>query len=256
MLTLLRTKEWLNNTLKIKYIIDHIGFELVMMLVIIFNSAIVLLSFVDPSDDRGLIYSAIDNYLVVVYIVEFALKIIGMGILPYFRDNWNKLDFALIIVSLSTNLAISLFKIIRNARTAKATRILRTARINSAYRFFKVCKNSAFMRGVGKVFGFLTKPLINVKQFIHMVVLCLNLILQMVTLLVMIFHFYACVGMLVYNTSINIYIVDPKYDNSKQQSHVSDIGFQFVFECFDSDGHGSDRNGMGGYHVQLLGSIR
>lgn len=97
-----------------------------------------MIGFIDGDEERQELYDNIDYYFVVIYIVEFALKIIAQGILAYFRDNWNKLDFGLIVTSLTTDLAFSMFKVIRNARSVKATRIVR---INKTYRLMRVLRS-------------------------------------------------------------------------------------------------------------------
>lgn len=98
----------------------------------------VIIGFIDEDVKRQAIYDEIDYYFVIIYIIEFAMKIIALGILAYYRDNWNKIDFGLIIISLTTDFAFSMFKVIRNARTIKATRI---ARINKTYRLMRVIRS-------------------------------------------------------------------------------------------------------------------
>jgi len=63
----------------------------------------------------------IDDYFVILYILEAAIKILGLGILPYFKDNWNKLDFFLIIATLTSDAAFNNFKFLQNAKNAKAS---------------------------------------------------------------------------------------------------------------------------------------
>lgn len=98
----------------------------------------VIVGFIDPDDDRQSIYDTIDYYFVIVYILEFAAKIVATGILGYFKDNWNRLDFTLIVVTLTTDFAVSLFKVLRNARSVKATRIIR---INKTYRLLRILRS-------------------------------------------------------------------------------------------------------------------
>lgn len=61
----------------------------------------------------------------------------------------------------------------------------------------------------------LSKPLLNVKNFIHMIALCFNLILQMLTVLVMVFHVYALIGMSMYNINFNMYLPTTKYETCR-----------------------------------------
>lgn len=117
------------------------GFEIFMFVVILLNSVVVLLSFFDTKPDRQAIYDAIDYWFVLIYILEFVLKMIGLGIFAYFRDNWNKMDFSLIIISLSTDFAFAMIKVVRNAKTAKASRIVKTAKIRKNFRLLRTIKS-------------------------------------------------------------------------------------------------------------------
>lgn len=60
----------------------------------------------------------------------------------------------------------------------------------------------------------ISKPLQNVQKFVHMVFLCLNLIFQTITLLVMIFHIYAVIGMKIFNTNYNIHVPSTLYETT------------------------------------------
>ena len=41
-----------------------------------------------------------DEICFYLYVLEFILKIIGLGIIKYFGDSWNQFDFGMIIVSI------------------------------------------------------------------------------------------------------------------------------------------------------------
>ena len=112
-----------------------------MLLVIILNSFTVIAGFIDENEDRQAIYDEIDYYLVFIYILEFICKLMAQGLLGYFRDNWNKLDFILILTSLTTDFAFSMFKLIRTAKTAKATRMARTVRFKKTTRLVRTFRS-------------------------------------------------------------------------------------------------------------------
>ena len=111
----------------------HSVFEMLMLTIVLINSIIVIIGFIDSNEARGELYDTIDYWFIVVYILEFLMKIVGLGIFGYFRDNWNKLDFVLIIISLSTDFAFTMLRVLRNARAAKASRITRLVRAKKAY---------------------------------------------------------------------------------------------------------------------------
>jgi Ion transport protein len=110
---------------------------MLMLIIVLVNSIIVIIGFIDSNEARGELYDTIDYWFIVVYILEFIIKIIGLGIFGYFRDNWNKLDFVLIIISLSTDFAFTMLRVLRNARAAKASRITRLVRAKKAYRMVR-----------------------------------------------------------------------------------------------------------------------
>ncbi len=78
----------------------------------------------DPSEMSFL--EKIDFYLNYVYLVEFVIKILGLGILNYFRDNWNCFDFFIMVVSFGTDTALGLMlKDIKSAKSAKAAKVIK-----------------------------------------------------------------------------------------------------------------------------------
>lgn len=58
---------------------------------------------------------------VVIFTIEALIKILGMGWILYQRNNWNKFDFAIVIISLvslqaDTGVGASVFRLLRIAR--------------------------------------------------------------------------------------------------------------------------------------------
>lgn len=136
-----RIRSFLNTYLKIKTIVNHPIFEIVIIIVLIINSVIIALTFANLSEPIDNVLVQIDHYFVYIYILEAFLKIIGLGILGYFRDNWNKLDFILIIVTLTTDVAFSMFKFVRNARSAKASKLVSSIKMKNALRVSRSFKS-------------------------------------------------------------------------------------------------------------------
>ena len=130
-----------NHYLKIRPMIKHPVFEIVVMVVLVFNSIIIGLTFMGLDEKWDNILVLIDQYFVYVYILEAVLKIIGLGILDYYRDNWNKLDFGLIVITLSTDVAFSMFKFIRNARSAKASKLVTSIKMKNALKVSRSFKS-------------------------------------------------------------------------------------------------------------------
>ena len=130
-----------------------------MLIIVLINTVVVIIGFIDSNEARGEIYDAIDYWFIVVYIIEFLMKIIGLGIFGYFRDNWNKLDFTLIIISLSTDFAFTMLRVLRNARAAKASRITRLVRAKKAYRMVRSIRSFRVASKYNSVFPRLEKSI-------------------------------------------------------------------------------------------------
>jgi hypothetical protein len=81
----------------------------------------------------------IDNWLNWVYLSEFIIKVIGIGILNYFRDYWNCFDFLLLIICFGTDSALA--AIMKNAKTAKSAKLVKFTKIQKALRGFKCMRS-------------------------------------------------------------------------------------------------------------------
>merc|ERR1719352_959983 len=76
----------------------------------------------------------------VIYIIEMTLKLLGLGPAQYFKDNWNRFDFTLVVLSLidvdtcsdaPTNdfpLPASVIRVLRLFRVVRILRIFKTAK--------------------------------------------------------------------------------------------------------------------------------
>ena len=43
---------------------------------------------------------ALNYFFSSVFILEVILKLVGLGIKPYFKDNWNRFDFIVVIITI------------------------------------------------------------------------------------------------------------------------------------------------------------
>lgn len=56
-------------------------------------------------DEEALaIFDRIDDYCLYFYILEFSIKLIGLGVEKYWEDDWNRFDLGMIILSVASNL--------------------------------------------------------------------------------------------------------------------------------------------------------
>lgn len=61
-----------------------------MFLILIINTAAIITNMVIENEKIIAILDIIDTICLVLYIIEFLLKIVGLGILKYFEDSWNQ----------------------------------------------------------------------------------------------------------------------------------------------------------------------
>lgn len=91
----------INEKLHLKEIIMSDKFKICV-------SVIILITFVNSflsiyTDYR--VFDMIDDLLIIFYVIEIMMKIIGMGPENFFKDPWNKLDSLLITIGLGLELA-------------------------------------------------------------------------------------------------------------------------------------------------------
>jgi hypothetical protein len=60
-----------------------------------------------------------------------------MGISNYFHDNWNKLDFILVIVSLLMSVTLTVVRVTKNLMSSRGIRFIRYTRWNRGLRVVK-----------------------------------------------------------------------------------------------------------------------
>ena len=76
-----------------------------ILILILLNALIIFVSGFKVSVNNRLILSLIDNLITVLFIVELLVKFIEFGLIGYFKSNWRKFDFVLIVLSLPTLVA-------------------------------------------------------------------------------------------------------------------------------------------------------
>ena len=94
-----------------------------------------------------------DDIILYLYIVEFFIKIVGLGIEKYtdfgrqlvlenlyFDDDWNIFDFIMIIMSLVSNLLYEIMAVLRSAKSIKATRLIRLTKVNRVFKLFRALR--------------------------------------------------------------------------------------------------------------------
>jgi voltage-gated sodium channel len=173
--------------LKFDVIVKHWGFDLAMLLIILFNSVIMIWLMTEPEDPTNTTLNKIDDYMLYIYIAEFVVKVIGLGVIDYYSDPWNIFDFTLIIISLMTDILLTSLDFASNARTARFLRFsrlqktLRLTKTVKGFRIFKFCLGiiSSFYR---------------IKQLIEIIIMSLPAIWRTLSLILIVFYTYSIIG--------------------------------------------------------------
>ncbi|NPV51883.1 MAG: ion transporter [Candidatus Methanofastidiosum sp.] len=116
--------------------------EKFILWLILINSVILFVGGYFPSDYQKFLLSIADNLITALFVIEVIVKFNEYGIKTYFKSNWNKLDFFLIVISIPAFIAF-IFNL--NFIDFSFLLVFRIMRVFKAFRFFK------FIPDVGKL---------------------------------------------------------------------------------------------------------
>ena len=95
-----------------------------MLLIILTNMIFIVMSYMNLSEEWVAFLDLVDQIFMYIFVAEAVFKIAGLGPQVYFRDNWNKFDFGLVVSSLCIDVTNSVLKVAKNLRTAKSLKIV------------------------------------------------------------------------------------------------------------------------------------
>jgi voltage-gated sodium channel len=105
---------------------------------ILLNTIVIFLGGYTVSQHDGFLISIADNSITTLFIIELLVKFKAIGIKQYFKSNWNKLDFFLIIISVP---ALFAFAFNLSMLDVSFLLVFRVLRIFKAIRFIKFIPN-------------------------------------------------------------------------------------------------------------------
>lgn len=82
---------------KIRQIVEHKYFQPFIISIILLNGVIIVAESYLTGNDLPL---TLDTIIVWIFVVELALKMIGLGVRGYFSEKWNIFDFLIVVASL------------------------------------------------------------------------------------------------------------------------------------------------------------
>ena len=128
------------------YLVTSQKFDLFIMGVILANMSQMGFTWWEPADNWPAVGQQIQamvdlNYLFfALYVMEMLLKWLGLGFGQYFKDNWNRFDFLIVVISaLDIALSVSvesgtipippaIFRMLRLARIVRIMRVIKSAK--------------------------------------------------------------------------------------------------------------------------------
>ncbi len=109
--------------------------EKIILGIILLNSILILLAAFDNlSHHQKELIRIFDNVITLVFLLELILKMKEYGIIDYFKSNWNKLDFILVVLSIPALISFTFNLEITNLSFVLVFRVLR---VFKSFRFLK-----------------------------------------------------------------------------------------------------------------------
>ncbi|MBS4014635.1 MAG: ion transporter [Bacteroidetes bacterium] len=112
--------------------------ERFILWLILINSSVLFLGGYSTSENHLLLLSIADNTITALFIIELIIKVKQFGAKCYFKSNWNRLDFILIVISIPAFIA---FALDLNLADFSFLLVFRIMRVFKAFRFFKFIPN-------------------------------------------------------------------------------------------------------------------
>ncbi|MDO9551086.1 ion transporter [Rhodonellum sp.] len=107
--------------------------DIFILYLIILNAIIIFISGFDFGEKNNFTLSLIDNGITILFITELIFKLIQFG-KGYFKSNWNKFDFVLIVLSIPAFVA---FILNANVHDFSFFLVFRVMRVFKSFRFLK-----------------------------------------------------------------------------------------------------------------------
>ena len=130
-------------------------------------------------------------FFVTIFIIEVLLKWVGLGIRKYFRDDWNKFDFTIATLGLFITIYVSnvLLGDVKSLKMFKVAKMYTLIKALSSLRSFEIFR----------IINLTSKPIIKLKKMTNNIILSIPIMLQMVMTLILLFYWYALLGISLFN---------------------------------------------------------
>lgn len=106
----------------------------IILIIILLNSVVIFMSGFDWPEANKFLLAVIDNIITGLFIVELLIKFREFGFKNYFKSNWNKFDFTLIVLSVP---ALISFALNIDGANISFLLVFRVMRVFKSFRFLK-----------------------------------------------------------------------------------------------------------------------
>ena len=144
----------------------------------------------DFDDETLSTLDTIDTVFVYIFVGEFIIKVFGLGLRDYFKDNWNKFDFVLVVSSLLMDVAVNILKSVRGLRSTRGIRFFRVAKCQRAFRLLKFIKKVHCLN----IIVTSTDTLTRIKLILDKSFMCITSFQHIMSVMLITFYFSAILG--------------------------------------------------------------
>jgi voltage-dependent calcium channel T type alpha-1H len=150
-------------------IVENKKFEIFIVMMIAFNTIILIMPFDGATEEYNNVLAIINNAFVVIFVIEAAFKLFAYGPKFYFHEKWNRFDICVVIISLlsvDANMLAFNFTVLRIIRVARLLRMIKASK--------------------------------GIRHLLKTLYLALGNIINVATLLFLIYFSFACAGMFLF----------------------------------------------------------
>ena len=169
-------------------------FDLFIIFLILFNMIVLSMTYHQSSDYYKEVLEKLNLALTICFILEATIKIIGWGFKRYISDNWNKIDFTIIIASI-IDICFGIFVIDSSLLLRQIPQLIRVIRVLRVSRIFR-----------------LVKSLESLKKITMVTIYALPAILNVLSLLTLVFFIFAILGVYLFHTVENTGVINDYFN--------------------------------------------
>lgn len=128
----IKVSNFVQYTLRLKRIFSHWVFELIVNLAVILSVIIIFINYFvigyyseETQEKVHHKFDDIEEVLQWFFLAECIIKITTFGFLNFFRDNWNKLDFFLVISTFFIDVGFSALRIFTSFHMFRSIKVIK-----------------------------------------------------------------------------------------------------------------------------------